>query len=254
MNSKLKIMVASFGAKGGVGKTFLMILILDILNRYYGNRVDSYDTDSGSPVLSRYPSAKASHIRLFDVDQDGEIIAETEDLSRLRIITSSIERATQEQITLVDNGSSSFFPFLGWFDGNGAKVYHENFSDFKFVCIIPVTALKNTLESADTVLSTYGKYASYIIVENEFQGKVDFIKTAIFENFLKSGVAFKIVNVPKFTNATLSLIERVRDNYLMPSEAMHSELFDLIEKSRLNSAYGNFEKAFIQAFKEVGNV
>lgn len=253
MNSKLKIMVASFGAKGGVGKTFLMVLILDILNRYFDN-VDAYDTDSGSPVLSRYPSAKARHIRLFNVDEDGEIIAETEDLSRLKVITSSIERATKEQITLVDNGSSSFYPFLGWFDGDGAKVYHENYSNFQFVCIIPVTALKNTHESANTVLSTYGKYASYIIVENEFQGKVDFTKTPIFQNFVESGVAFKILNVPKFTNATLSLIERVRDNYLMPSEAMHSELFDLIEKSRLNSAYGNFEKAFIQAFKEVGNV
>lgn len=53
----------------------------------------------------------AKHLMIYNVDQDGEILPQTLDITKLDEIAFEIENGNNE-IVLVDNGSSSFNPFV----------------------------------------------------------------------------------------------------------------------------------------------
>lgn len=249
-----KVILSILSGKGGVGKSYLSINIFDAFKTNLNSATVAFDNDSGSPVLSHYKAINARHIQLFDLDSEGEPIPETEDYGRLNCVAEEIENSKEtNQIVLVDNGSSSFYGFLGWFDGATADAFNRSLEGFHLICIIPVTSSANTLKSAVDVLKTYGKSASYIIVENEIHGSIDFDTTPAYNLFKEIDVNFQFLKLKKPTKSVLSLVEKVRDLYLLPSEAIEDKRFSLIEKSRIQSYFMNFQDGFLNAFERILN-
>lgn len=249
MNKKILLTVLS--KKGGVGKSFISLNIFDVLRNDFNLPIDCYDTDTASPTMSRFKKANAYHIELLDKLENGEFIAETEDAGKLNCIGDKFEIINEDFITIVDNGSSSFLSFLSWLDGNGVNNYNENIDSFHLICIIPLTSSLNTLESAISVLETYQSGASYILVENEYFGEVNFDESEVFDLFCSAKVNFQILKLTKPTKSIENLIKRVNSLYLLPSEATVDSRFSLIEKSRIQSYFMNFQKGFLTCFERI---
>ena len=240
MNTSIVIL----NAKGGVGKSTISVNVAAAL---LGRSVN-FDNDSQTPTLSRYKNLKAEKIQIYDVE-DGEIIPESLDITRLEPISQVLEQGSSEYI-VVDNGSSSFHPFQGYFTKHAVEMFHEMLPEFDFICVIPVSSDEETQKSAIDILKRYGNSSKYIIINNEHFGKVDFTQTSYFEEFQKQNAAVAVLNMPRLQASFLKTHEDTRNKYLTYHEALKSKEFSLIEKSRVAKLKNDFEGVFLAILED----
>jgi microcompartment protein CcmK/EutM len=238
----MKTLISILSGKGGVGKSQISVSIAQSLKQEY--TLKCFDNDSQVPTLSKYKSLNAKHIMIYDIDQDGEILPETLDITKLDEIAFEIENGNNE-IVLVDNGSSSFNPFLSAFSLEAIEMLYQEISNFNFIVVIPVTADITTHKSAFEILTRYSILAKYIIIENYHFGKFDFFNTEIGKLFEANRSVIINVKLQRYTDSFLKMHEKMRDLNLTKEEALDSKIFQLIEKSRIRKMKKDFDDVFL---------
>lgn len=85
----MKTLITVLSGKGGVGKSQISVSVAQaIMNKY---SLICFDNDSQVPTLSKYKSLNAKNIMIYDLDDDGEILPETLDITKLDEIAYEIE-------------------------------------------------------------------------------------------------------------------------------------------------------------------
>ncbi len=238
----MKTLISILSGKGGVGKSQISVSIAQSLKQEYS--IKCFDNDSQVPTLSKYKSLNAKHIMIYDIDQDGEILPETLDITKLDEIAFEIENGNNE-IVLVDNGAASFNPFLSAFSVEAIEMLYQEISNFNFIVVIPVTADITTHKSALEILTRYSILAKYIIVENYHFGIFDFLNTPIGKLFESNRSVIINVKLQRYTDSFLKMHEKMRDLNLTKEEALDSKTFQLIEKSRIRKMKKDFDDVFL---------
>jgi microcompartment protein CcmK/EutM len=238
----MKTLISILSGKGGVGKSQISVSIAQSLKQEYS--IKCFDNDSQVPTLSKYKSLNAKHLMIYDIDQDGEILPETLDITKLDEIALEIENGNNE-IVLVDNGSSSFNPFLSAFSVEAIEMLYQEISNFNFIVVIPVTADITTHKSAFEILTRYSILARYIIVENFHFGTFNFFNTPIGKLFESNRSVIINVKLQRYTDSFLKMHEKMRDLNLTKEEALDSKTFQLIEKSRIRKMKKDFDDVFL---------
>ena len=238
----MKTLISILSGKGGVGKSQISVSIAQSLKQEYS--IKCFDNDSQVPTLSKYKSLNAKHIMIYDIDQDGEILPETLDITKLDEIAFEIENGNNE-IVLVDNGAASFNPFLSAFSVEAIEMLYQEISNFNFIVVIPVTADITTHKSAFEILTRYSILAKYIIVENYHFGIFDFFNTPIGKLFESNRSVIINVKLQRYTDSFLKMHEKMRDLNLTKEEALDSKTFQLIEKSRIRKMKKDFDDVFL---------
>ena len=238
----MKTLISILSGKGGVGKSQIAVSIAQSLKQEYS--IKCFDNDSQVPTLSKYKSLNAKHIMIYDIDQDGEILPETLDITKLDEIAFEIENGNNE-IVLVDNGAASFNPFMSAFSVEAIEMLYQEISNFNFIVVIPVTADITTHKSALEILTRYSILAKYIIVENYHFGIFDFLNTPIGKLFESNRSVIINVKLQRYTDSFLKMHEKMRDLNLTKEEALDSKDFQLIEKSRIRKMKKDFDDVFL---------
>lgn len=246
----MKTLITILSGKGGVGKSQISVSIAQSLKQEYS--IKCFDNDSQVPTLSKYKSLNAKHLMIYDIDEDGEIKPETLDITRLDEISAEIEYGRNE-IVLVDNGSSSFNPFLSAFSVEAIEMLYEEIANFNFIVVIPVTADETTHKSALEILTRYSTLAKYIIIENYHFGRFDFYNTPIGKIFQANRSVIINVKLERHTDSFLKMHERMRDLNLTKEEALNLKDFQLIEKSRIRIMKRDFDDVFLTIVNSLVN-
>ena len=238
----MKTLITVLSGKGGVGKSQISVSVAQaIMNKY---SLICFDNDSQVPTLSKYKSLNAKNIMIYDLDDDGEILPETLDITKLDEIAYEIENGENE-VVLVDNGSSSFNPFLSAFSVEAIEMLYQEILNFNYIVVIPVTADITTHKNAFEILSRYSNLAKYIIVENYHFGKFDFYNTEIGKLFEANRSVIINVKLERYTDSFLKMHEKMRDLHITKEEAINSREFQLIEKSRIRKMKKDFDDVFL---------
>lgn len=231
-------------AKGGVGKSWISTQMASYLNSFDFS-VKYYDNDSETPRLSQYQALNAEHIQLYKLDDDGHVKAESLNINAMDAITHELEHG-ENDIIMIDNGSPSFQPFLSYFQYNTIELF--NSIGVEFIIVIPISRDKVTHAAPLELLNSYGNKVRYILIENEHFGEFEYDVSA-FENM---DVEYSIIKMERYTNAQMQDINDAQKFNLLLDEAIKSQAFNLVSKSRLSTAKASFENVFSQVLNNFG--
>ncbi len=224
--------------KGGLGKSHISWLLANFLMKQ-DNNLKVYDNDSQVPVIMGYKSLNAEHIQLFQLDDQGNVKAESLNINKLNPIAHNLESGEHKNI-LVDCGSPSYQPTLSFFQAGAVELYRE--LGVKFRIFLPVAKDSVTHSALLEVLAAYGDLAEYVIIENEFFREFNYNDSV----FKKAGVKYAKMKLTTYTKAQEEDIGTAKENGLLLDEAIKDPIFSLVQKSRLMQARKDFENVISQ--------
>jgi hypothetical protein len=214
--------------KGGVGKTYVSVLVAQYLKSKYENIV-TIDTDSVNPTFTQYNSLNVDRLALME---ENKINERGFDVLMERFLTEEVDAF------VVDNGASSFVPFSNYLVENEViDLLKVNEKDVMVHTVLGGgQGLDDTLQGFETLT----KYFDNIFVwKNEYFGELKYNGKPFEETTTYKNNEDKI-----FGTATIGFrspdtfgkdVELMLKNKLTFDDVMaNSEIFNTMSKQRIN--------------------
>jgi len=216
--------------KGGVGKTLVSSIIAQYKAKN-GTLPRCIDTDPVNATFTEYKLLETQPLDI--VDDDNKIDEGKFDQLMEMLLTEDID-------FVVDNGASTFVPLTAYLAENNAI---ELLVDAEKTVNIHVVvtggqAMSDTLTGLAKMLETMPRQANIVVWLNEYFGPVE-LQGKNFEEMKvyseNKEIIRGIIRIPKKTQATFGRdVEMMLKEKLTFDQAIHSEKFNLMSKSRLS--------------------
>ncbi|WP_038369389.1 hypothetical protein [Brackiella oedipodis] len=211
--------------KGGVGKSFISLLLIQYLQEKNNGKTIGFDTD---PVNSTFSKIRALDINTINIlDAHKKINTAVFD----GLITYLVEG--DQQYAVIDNGSATFVPLM-FYLMEGAVFEILKMNHFKIFIHIPIVggqAASDTLESAQEILENLD--AQVVLWQNDFQGSATNIETLL--NQYKNKI-LGVIHLPDRNPDTFGQdLRTMTQNNLTFKEVATHPLFNIMSRHRLKS-------------------
>uniref|UniRef100_UPI0030C70CF3 nucleotide-binding protein n=1 Tax=Escherichia coli TaxID=562 RepID=UPI0030C70CF3 len=218
--------------KGGVGKSFATA----ILAQYFidENHMDNIVVGDTDPVNTTTVKVKRLNADLIQITENSKVIQSKFDPMFESMLTNS------QNTFVIDNGASTFLPLIQYFNDNCVMDMFEDVEQDVYIhtVIVGGQALADTLQGFEELKELVkGSKVKLIVWINEFQGipaleNIPLIETKFIEKN-KDVIAGVVVIQDRKSDAFASDIKELTEKSLTLIEALESDHFGLMAKSRL---------------------
>lgn len=227
--------------KGGVGKSFTTA----ILAQYFidEKNMDNIVVGDTDPVNTTTVKVKRLNADLIQITENSKVIQSKFDPMFESMLTNS------QNTFVIDNGASTFLPLIQYFNDNCVMDMFEDVEQDVYIHTIIVggQALADTLQGFEELKQLVkGSKVKLIVWINEFQGipalkNTPLIKTKFIEEN-KDVIAGLVVIQDRKSDAFTTDIKELTEKSLTLKEALESEYFGLMAKSRLKRVFNDIYK------------
>ncbi|ELS0519444.1 conjugal transfer protein TraL [Escherichia coli] len=227
--------------KGGVGKSFTTA----ILAQYFidEKNMDNIVVGDTDPVNTTTVKVKRLNADLIQITENSKVIQSKFDPMFESMLTNS------QNTFVIDNGASTFLPLIQYFNDNCVMDMFEDVEQDVYIHTIIVggQALADTLQGFEELKQLVkGSKVKLIVWINEFQGipaleNTPLIKTKFIEKN-KDVIAGLVVIQDRKSDAFTTDIKELTEKSLTLKEALESEYFGLMAKSRLKRVFNDIYK------------
>ncbi|CAD5879711.1 protein TraL [Escherichia coli] len=227
--------------KGGVGKSFATA----ILAQYFidDKNMDNIVVGDTDPVNTTTVKVKRLNADLIQITENSKVIQSKFDPMFESMLTNS------QNTFVIDNGASTFLPLIQYFNDNCVMDMFEDVEQDVYIHTIIVggQALADTLQGFEELKQLVkGSKVKLIVWINEFQGipaleNTPLIKTKFIEKN-KDVIAGLVVIQDRKSDAFTTDIKELTEKSLTLKEALESEYFGLMAKSRLKRVFNDIYK------------
>lgn len=227
--------------KGGVGKSFATA----ILAQYFidEKNMDNIVVGDTDPVNTTTVKVKRLNADLIQITENSKVIQSKFDPMFESMLTNS------QNTFVIDNGASTFLPLIQYFNDNCVMDMFEDVEQDVYIHTIIVggQALADTLQGFEELKQLVkGSKVKLIVWINEFQGiptleNTPLIKTKFIEKN-KDVIAGLVVIQDRKSDAFTTDIKELTEKSLTLKEALESEYFGLMAKSRLKRIFNDIYK------------
>ncbi len=227
--------------KGGVGKSFATA----ILAQYFidDKNMDNIVVGDTDPVNTTTVKVKRLNADLIQITENSKVIQSKFDPMFESMLTNS------QNTFVIDNGASTFLPLIQYFNDNCVMDMFEDVEQDVYIHTIIVggQALADTLQGFEELKQLVKRSKVKLIVWiNEFQGipaleNTPLIKTKFIEKN-KDVIAGLVVIQDRKSDAFTTDIKELTEKSLTLKEALESEYFGLMAKSRLKRVFNDIYK------------
>ncbi|HFP4036883.1 conjugal transfer protein TraL [Escherichia coli] len=227
--------------KGGVGKSFATA----ILAQYFidEKNMDNIVVGDTDPVNTTTVKVKRLNADLIQITENSKVIQSKFDPMFESMLTNS------QNTFVIDNGASTFLPLIQYFNDNCVMDMFEDVEQDVYIHTIIVggQALADTLQGFEELKQLVkGSKVKLIVWINEFQGiptleNTPLIKTKFIEKN-KDVIAGLVVIQDRKSDAFTTDIKELTEKSLTLKEALESEYFGLMAKSRLKRVFNDIYK------------
>lgn len=227
--------------KGGVGKSFTTA----ILAQYFidEKNMDNIVVGDTDPVNTTTVKVKRLNADLIQITENSKVIQSKFDPMFESMLTNS------QNTFVIDNGASTFLPLIQYFNDNCVMDMFEDVEQDVYIHTIIVggQALADTLQGFEELKQLVkGSKVKLIVWINEFQGipaleNTQLIKTKFIEKN-KDVIAGLVVIQDRKSDAFTTDIKELTEKSLTLKEALESEYFGLMAKSRLKRVFNDIYK------------
>lgn len=189
--------------KGGVGKTTVSSFITQFIQDELQEKTLCIDTDQ---VNASFYGFKTLNVEKLSIMENNEIIARGWDTLIEKLFK------TDKKNTIIDNGASSFIPFLAYaLENDLVELLTSEENDFigkvYFHTIIAGgEGLGHTINGMSSMIEQFGESsASFIVWLNQYHGKIEDkgLKFFDFEEYKKYKNKIKyVLQLPEYTSST----------------------------------------------------
>ena len=218
--------------KGGVGKSFTTA----ILAQYFidEKNMDNVVVGDTDPVNTTTAKVKRLNADLIQITENS------------KVVQSKFDPMFESMLTNTHNGASTFLPLIQYFNDNCVMDMFNEVEQEVYIHTIIVggQAQADTIEGfEDLVKLVKGTKVKIIVWINEFQGvpaleNIPLIKTKFIEKN-KDVIAGVVVIQDRKSDAFASDIKNLTEKSLTLKEALESEFFGLMAKSRLKRVFND---------------
>lgn len=227
--------------KGGVGKSFATA----ILAQYFidENHMDNIVVGDTDPVNTTTVKVKRLNADLIQITENSKVIQSKFDPMFESMLTNS------QNTFVIDNGASTFLPLIQYFNDNCVMDMFEDVEQDVYIhtVIVGGQALADTLQGFEELKELVkGSKVKLIVWINEFQGipaleNIPLIETKFIEKN-KDVIAGVVVIQDRKSDAFASDIKELTEKSLTLKEALESDQFGLMAKSRLKRVFNDIYK------------
>ena len=227
--------------KGGVGKSFTTA----ILAQYFidEKNMDNIVVGDTDPVNTTTVKVKRLNADLIQITENSKVIQSKFDPMFESMLTNS------QNTFVIDNGASTFLPLIQYFNDNCVMDMFEDVEQDVYIHTIIVggQALADTLQGFEELKQLVkGSKVKLIVWINEFQGipaleNTPLIKTKFIEKN-KDVIAGLVIIQDRKSDAFTTDIKELTEKSLTLKEALESEYFGLMAKSRLKRVFNDIYK------------
>ncbi|EGE3723658.1 conjugal transfer protein TraL [Escherichia coli] len=227
--------------KGGVGKSFATA----ILAQYFidENHMDNIVVGDTDPVNTTTVKVKRLNADLIQITENSKVIQSKFDPMFESMLTNS------QNTFVIDNGASTFLPLIQYFNDNCVMDMFEDVEQDVYIhtVIVGGQALADTLQGFEELKELVkGSKVKLIVWINEFQGipaleNIPLIETKFIEKN-KDVIAGVVVIQDRKSDAFASDIKELTEKSLTLKEALESDHFGLMAKSRLKRVFHDIYK------------
>ncbi|HAJ6789529.1 conjugal transfer protein TraL [Escherichia coli] len=227
--------------KGGVGKSFATA----ILAQYFidENHMDNIVVGDTDPVNTTTVKVKRLNADLIQITENSKVIQSKFDPMFESMLTNS------QNTFVIDNGASTFLPLIQYFNDNCVMDMFEDVEQDVYIhtVIVGGQALADTLQGFEELKELVkGSKVKLIVWINEFQGipaleNIPLIETKFIEKN-KDVIAGVVVIQDRKSDAFASDIKELTEKSLTLKEALESDYFGLMAKSRLKRVFNDIYK------------
>lgn len=231
--------------KGGVGKSFIASLLAQHF-MHRGAALQCYDTDPVNQTFAGYKAFPAEIVRLGE--RPDEINARYFD----RLI-EQIMAAPEDAVIVVDNGASTFLPFLGYtVESQALDMLSEAGHQIRLHPVVTGgQALDDTMQGLQHLVDTMPPHIPLVVWLNEYFGRVEQQVNGKVKTFEDSGIYKRsvdriaaIVRLPEVRRETFGKdIEEMMRARLTFDEAGRHEAFSLMARQRLSMTWRKIHAA-----------
>ncbi|WP_338275988.1 conjugal transfer protein TraL, partial [Escherichia coli] len=208
-----------------------------ILAQYFidENHMDNIVVGDTDPVNTTTVKVKRLNADLIQITENSKVIQ-----SKFDPMFESMLSISQNTF-VIDNGASTFLPLIQYFNDNCVMDMFEDVEQDVYIhtVIVGGQALADTLQGFEELKELVkGSKVKLIVWINEFQGipaleNIPLIETKFIEKN-KDVIAGVVVIQDRKSDAFASDIKELTEKSLTLKEAIESDLFGLMDKSRLN--------------------
>ena len=227
--------------KGGVVKSFATA----ILAQYFidENHMDNIVVGDTDPVNTTTVKVKRLNADLIQITENSKVIQSKFDPMFESMLTNS------QNTFVIDNGASTFLPLIQYFNDNCVMDMFEDVEQDVYIhtVIVGGQALADTLQGFEELKELVkGSKVKLIVWINEFQGipaleNIPLIETKFIEKN-KDVIAGVVVIQDRKSDAFASDIKELTEKSLTLKEALESDHFGLMAKSRLKRVFNDIYK------------
>jgi len=174
--------------KGGVGKTTVAMLLLQVLQQFCSTKVYGIDTDPVNQTLASFKSLAVQPV--FIMGEDNEV-----DPLRFDKLIDSILIADKNNF-VIDTGATSYLPTINYLKNTELiDLFYENKKEtFIHVPISGGQATADTIAELKELSDTFPK-AKLVIWENQYFGEItaEFRNSDEFKKSIKNAIATVIL-------------------------------------------------------------
>lgn len=224
--------------KGGVGKSFTTA----ILAQYFidEKNMDNVVVGDTDPVNTTTVKVKRLNADLIQITENSKVVQSKFDPMFESMLTNG------QNTFVIDNGASTFLPLIQYFNDNCIMDMFNEVEQEVYIHTIIVggQAQADTIEGfEDLVKLVKGTKVKILVWINEFQGvpaleNIPLIKTKFIEKN-KDVIAGVVVIQDRKSDAFASDIKNLTEKSLTLKEALESECFGLMAKSRLKRVFND---------------
>jgi hypothetical protein len=228
-----KIYVISQG-KGGVGKTTISTILSSYLMLDESRKIRIIDTDGVNLTLSGYRALNAEEKNILGEDY------QTADLKKIDTFFSDLLENDEDETIVIDLGASSFLPIRSHIFQNQI---HEML-DITFILPICGGDSENTtMLGINDTLSDFGSDCSYLVVQNERDGKLRFSGSKLEKKLLELNEKYLgDITLPAISGILKDDYQVVTSKKLIFQEIEKSPDLKILSRKRLEIFYRNFFK------------
>lgn len=224
--------------KGGVGKSFISSMLAQYFIDY--KKISSIVVADTDPVNSTTAKIKRLNAEIINIVEHNNIVQ-----SRFDSMFEAIIEGNNFDF-VIDNGASTFLPLLQYFADNCVMDMFNDIEQDVYIHTIIVggQAQADTLEGFENIADLVrGKKVKIIVWINEFQGTPVFsgkniADTTFFEKN-KDVIAGALIIKDRKSDAFDSDIKKLTENSMTLAEALESDTFGLMAKSRLKRVFND---------------
>lgn len=234
--------------KGGVGKS----LVSSLLAQHFSSRgvhLKCYDTDPVNRTFAGYKAFDVEVVRLGE--SPDEVNPRFFDLLVEKIMTTP-----DHGHVVIDNGASTFLPFLGYMVESGVlQLLHETGHNVRLHSVVTGgQALNDTLQGLKQVFQNVPA-VPVVVWLNEYFGRVEAKTANGIESFENSGLYKKnqdrihaLIRLPEVRKETFGHdIEQMMRARLTFDEAVEDAAFPIMARQRLKMTWRTLQDAMTQA-------